>query len=160
MFFCIPILKVSAGSKLTERPFMRHSRFYPILWGILVCMGPAAHAADSAKIGKPVADFSLKSHLGREYSLHDFADRKVVVLAFLGTECPLAKLYGPRLAELAATFGPRGVAFVGMDSNSQDSLRDMAAFARTSGIEFPLLKDLKNAVAAKLGATRTPEDFV
>src|SRR5258708_5905840 len=139
---------------------MRHSRFSRVLWGILVCTTATAHASGADRIGKKVDDFSLKSYLGREYSLRDFADRKVVVVAFLGTECPLAKLYGPRLAELAAHYGPKGVAFVGIDSNSQDSLGEMAAYARTAGIEFPLLKDLKNAVADALGATRTPEVFV
>src|SRR5947209_2690064 len=136
---------------------MRHLRFSLILCDIWVGTGTAAHAADAGKAGKPVDDFSLKSQLGREYSLHDFADRKFVVLAVLGAECPLAKLYGPRLAELAATYGPKGVAFVGIDSNRQDSLGEMAAYARTAGIDFPLLKDLKNAVADKLGARRTPE---
>jgi peroxiredoxin/mono/diheme cytochrome c family protein len=139
---------------------MHRSPFSRILWGLLLCIGSTVHASDADRTGKQINDFSLKSHLGREYSLHDFADRKVVVLAFLGTECPLAKLYGPRLAELAATYGPRGVAFVGIDSNSQDSLREIATYARTSGIDFPLLKDLENAVADKLGATRTPEVFV
>ena len=32
-------------------------------------------------------------------------------LVFFGTECPLAKLYAPRLAELAAKYEPRGVGF-------------------------------------------------
>ena len=139
---------------------MRRLHFSRIPWGLLVCAGLTVHASAADRVGKPVKDFSLKSHLGKEYSLHDFADRNVVVVAFVGTECPLAKLYGPRLAELAAKYGPRGVAFVGIDSNRQDSLSAIAAYARTSGIEFPLLKDLKNAVAGELGATRTPEVFV
>src|SRR5262249_26865273 len=118
---------------------------------------PASRAEDA---DRRINDFSLTSHLGRECSLRDFADRKIVVLAFLGTECPLAKLYGPRLAGLAAKYGDKGVAFVGIDSNRQDSLAEMTAYARACGIEFPLLKDLKSEVADKLGATRTPEVFV
>src|SRR5262249_16874389 len=47
-----------------------------------------------------------------------------------------------------------------IDSNRQDSLAEMTAYARACGIEFPLLKDLKSEVADKLGATRTPEVFV
>ena len=98
------------------------------------------HASATDQIGKQVKDFSLKSHLGKEHSLHDIADPNVVVVAFVGTECPLAKLYGPRLAELASKYGPRGVAFLGFDSSRQDSICEIAAFARTSGIEFPLQK--------------------
>ena len=128
--------------------------------GLLVCASLASGVAAADRIGKPVKDFSLKSHLGKEYSLHDFADHKVVVMAFVGTECPLAKLYGPRLAELAAKYGPRGW----RSSASTRIARTRSVRSPLSpaprGIEFPLLKDLKNAVAGELGATRTPEVFV
>jgi peroxiredoxin/mono/diheme cytochrome c family protein len=139
---------------------MRSWQYSGILLGTLVSVGLAAPTSRAEDIDKRIDEFSLKSHLGREYSLRDFADRKIVVLAFLGTECPLAKLYGPRLAELTAKYCAKGVAFVGIDSNRQDSLREMAAYAQACGIEFPLLRDLKNEVADRLGATRTPEVFV
>ena len=42
---------------------------------------------------------------------------KRVVVAFLGTECPLAKLYAPRLAELAKELPKDKVAFVAIDAN-------------------------------------------
>src|SRR5262249_50544392 len=54
----------------------------------------------------------------------------------------------------------KGVAFVGLDPNSQDSITQLAAFARQHEIEFPLLKDLSNQIADALGAKRTPEVFV
>ena len=37
----------------------------------------------------------------RRTSLADFQDSRAVVVVFLGTECPLATLYAPRLAQLA-----------------------------------------------------------
>ena len=43
------------------------------------------------------------------------------MLAFLGTECPLANIYAPRLAELARGYEKKGVAFFGVDSNEQDA---------------------------------------
>src|SRR5262245_59807186 len=114
---------------------MRSWQFSGILLGALAYAGSAAPASRAEGVDKRIDDFSLKSHAGREYSLRDFADRKVVVLAFVGTECPLAKLYGPRLAELTAKYGAKGVAFVGIDSNRQDSVSEMAAYARACGIE-------------------------
>ena len=42
---------------------------------------------------------------------------KLVVVAFMRTECPLAGLYAPRLAELARTYEKKGVAFFGVDSD-------------------------------------------
>ena len=42
------------------------------------------------------------------------------VLAFLGSECPLAKLYGSKLQSLHQIYQPRGVGFVAVFSNLQD----------------------------------------
>ena len=65
-----------------------------------------------------------------------------------------------RVQKLADQFGPKGVAFVGVSSNVQDSLAELAAHARTHEITFPILKDLGNKVADQFGATRTPQVFV
>ena len=118
-----------------------------------------AWGADDPAIGKRLDDFSLRDFHGNVHTLAQYADKKVVVLAFLGTECPLAKLYGPRLGELAREFGPQGVVVLGIDANAQDSLTELAAFADTHKVEYPLLKDVGNALADQLGA-RTPEVFV
>src|SRR5947208_6612067 len=79
-------------------------------------------AADEAKspLGRKIAGFTLQDPRGKEYRLDDFKEQKLVVVAFLGTECPLAKTYGARLAKLAAQYESKGVAFVGLDANAQD----------------------------------------
>jgi peroxiredoxin len=116
--------------------------------------------AAASQVGRPICDFTLRDFRGKEVSLRDFKDRKLVVVAFLGVECPLAKLYGPRLASLAKTYAPQGVAFIAINSNQQDSITELAHYARTHQIEFPLLKDPGNVVADQFGAERTPEVFV
>src|SRR5262245_41881310 len=85
-----------------------------------------ARANSAGRVGMKIEDFTLKSQFGKEYALHDFADKDVLVAVFLGTECPLAKLYAPRLAELAKKFDGKPVAFVGIDSNRQDSIQEIA----------------------------------
>ena len=97
---------------------------------------------------------------GRNRSLDELADKPLVVVAFLGTECPLARQYAPRLQELSEAYAENGVAFVGIDANKQDSLSDLSAFAQQQGIKFPLLKDRDQAVADQFGAVRNPEVFV
>src|SRR4029077_7043056 len=96
---------------------------------------------------------------GKAHSLGDYKD-KVVAVAFLGTECPLAKTYAPRLKALAAEFEKQGVVFLGIDSNQQDSLPEIGAFARVHELPFPVLKDNNNEIADRFGAVRTPEVFV
>src|SRR5262249_13972528 len=110
-------------------------------------------------LGKKVADFKLRDYRGVERSLSEVADRKLVVVVFMGCECPVAKLYGPRLAELARDFEPKEVAFLGLNSNQQDSITAIAHYAKSSGIAFPILKDVGNVVADQFGAVRTPEVF-
>jgi hypothetical protein len=61
---------------------------------------------------------------------------------------------------MAREFGPKGVAFLGIDANEQDGITQIAHLAREHHIEFPILKDVGNAVADQLGAQRTPEVFV
>ena len=119
----------------------------------------ASWAADDL-IGRKIADFRLQDIKGGWHELKDVDASKVVVVAFLGTECPLAKLYGPRLAEMARTYADKGVTFLAIDSNRQDSITELTHYAREHGIEFPILKDVGNVVADKFGALRTPEIFV
>jgi peroxiredoxin/mono/diheme cytochrome c family protein len=125
------------------------------------CLAQVALAAENnGSVGKKVENLSLADFRGKNHSLSDYGDSKLVVLAFVGVECPLCKMYGPRLEELSKEYGPKGVTFLGVDSNRQDSLTEMAAYARQHGIEFPLLKDLNNTIADAVGAERTPEVLV
>jgi peroxiredoxin len=116
--------------------------------------------AEDALLGKRVEDFSLRDFHGNMHTLAQYADQKAVVLAVLGTECPLAKLYAPRLSDLSREFADRGVVFLGLDANSHDTPTKLSRFAQTYKVEFPLLKDAGNIVVDRLGATRTPEIFL
>ena len=116
----------------------------------------AAAPADRSPIGSQISDFELHDYLGATRRLDEWAGKKIVVVVFLGTECPIAKLIGPRLAELAARYEDKGVAFVGIDSNAQDSLSDIAHYANEHKITFPILKDPSNVVADQFGADARP----
>jgi peroxiredoxin len=121
---------------------------------------PPPQARQKPRPPGPIGDFSLADYHGKTYSLVDFKDKPILVVAFVGSECPLAKLYGPRLEELAKEYGPRGVAFLGIDPNAQDGVTQIAAYARQHGITFPILKDLNNLASDRFTARRTPEVFV
>lgn len=97
------------------------------------------------QLGRHIADFRLKDFLGAEHSLSGLADREVVVVVFLGAECPLAKQYGPRLQSLWQKYQARGVAVIGINSNQQDTPTELGHYARQHGISFPLLKDADSA---------------
>ena len=130
-------------------------------WSIaVVLLFGAAGRAEESNVNRRIENFSLRDYRGKLHSLDEFKEARLVIVAFVGTECPLAKLYAPRLQELYRKYKDRGVAFVAVDANRQDSITELAAFARTHGIEFPVLKDPGNEVADIFGAQRTPEVFV
>ncbi len=128
----------------------------PVLF-MTILTGSADEASPDAR---KVAGFKLQDHRGAWHSLDDLKENPFVVVAFLGTECPLAQQYAPRLVELAKEFHQGKVAFLAIDSNVQDSLTDLERYALAHKLPFPLLKDLGNVVADQFGAQRTPEIFV
>ncbi|MEQ8789053.1 MAG: redoxin domain-containing protein [Pirellulaceae bacterium] len=114
----------------------------------------------ASPIGRKIEDFQLSDFRGREWSLSQLHDKKVVVVLFLGTECPLVRLYAPKLVKLSKEYAERGAALIAVNSNCQDSITEMDHFARVHKVDFPLLKDPGNVVADRFAAQRTPEVFV
>ena len=64
------------------------------------------------------------------------------------------------MQELHEEFAAKNVAFVAVNSNTQDSITEIGAYVAKAGITFTMLKDVGNKVADHLGAERTPEVFV
>lgn len=118
----------------------------------------AQEAVDAAP--RPIADFTATDTHGRPFQLSSHAEAPAVVVVFLGTECPLARLYLPRLAELNRQFNRQGVILVGIDANVQDTSEELLALAQEFKLDFPLCKDTDQRVAEWLAAERTPEAFV
>ncbi len=120
----------------------------------------ASERSEASALGSVIEDFELRDYYGQPRRLADFGDRPMVVVAFLGIDCPLVKHYARRLGELANEYEPLGVQFIGINSNRQDSIGSLASFARQYQLSFPILKDPDQAIADRFGATRTPEVFV
>ena len=121
---------------------------------------PAPANPGAQQPGRQIADFALSDTKNIEHRLSGLADKPLVVVAFVGVECPLVQLYTGRLVALREKLASRGVAFVAIDSNRQDDLREVEHYARTYEIPFPVLRDPAGEVAEAFGATRTPEVFV
>lgn len=131
------------------------------LWGVGSLTGSLLLSADEAA---PEAVQSMSFQLpsvtdGAAISIEP-DKASVTVICFLGTDCPLVKLYAPRLSGMANEFKDRQVRFFGVNSNRQDTLDDMKGFLTESELSFPLVRDEANVVADMFGAARTPEVFV
>ncbi|MGH9677060.1 MAG: redoxin domain-containing protein, partial [Candidatus Acidiferrum sp.] len=113
-------------------------------------------------VGSRLADWTLpRADTGKPWSLAaDGREAKVVVVAFIGTECPVSNAYAPALSALSREFGPKGVLFVGVYSNRQDDAAAVAHHAKEFSIPFIVLKDEGAVLADRFAAKRTPEVFV
>jgi peroxiredoxin len=121
---------------------------------------PAPPASADHTLGRRLPSLRCQDLNGAEHELSEWSDQPVLVMVFVGTECPLVRLYLPRLAEIVERYGSRGVAIIGLDANRQDTPVELDEFAREFRISFPLLIDRDNRIADACGATRTPEVFV
>ncbi len=86
------------------------------------------------------------------------AGTKAVVVAVLSFKCPLARDYFEPLSAVAAEYGPKGVAVVGVVPN--ETPEEVARQAAEFKAAFPVFADRGLAAADALKATHTPEVFV
>lgn len=126
----------------------------------LLVLKPGWPRDASRVVGEQLADFTLRDLDGRALHLADFRDKKVLVLVYLGIDCPVGNLYVPRLLKLNARYRDRGVAFVGVNANAHESAKEIAAHVQEYGIDFPVLRDERNVLADRLRVERTCEAIV
>ena len=126
---------------------------------VVATLAGSAAAAPIA-IGDKLAPFTLKDAAGKDLNLASLAGKKAVVLAFIATQCPVSNAYNERMAAFAKEYEAKGVAFVGINANKQESSAEIVEHAKTHGFSFPILKDDGNKKADDLGAQVTPETYV
>ena len=117
------------------------------------------------RIGDSAPGFRLPGVDGKDHSLEDFRDKKVVIAMFSCNHCPTVKAYEGRFVELQRDYKDKGVALIAINPNDdknypEDSFDNMKIRAKERGFNFPYLRDESQKVARAYGAERTPEVFV
>jgi mono/diheme cytochrome c family protein/peroxiredoxin len=131
-----------------------------ILLLLILCLGTVvAQKSDQRKeTPKRIAPFRLiDPRTDRTIDLAAWKESKAIVVVFLGTECLINNDYLPELNRLHSAYADRGVRFVGINANRQDTPTRVAEHARRHAITFPVVKDPGNKVADLFEARRTPE---
>ena len=128
------------------------------LAGILLASPIAVRAL---KVGALAPDFEMTTIEGRRFSLAEAQKTHTgVVVLFLSTICPYSNYYNDLIRDLAADFGKRGIAFVGINSGAMESADEARTHAREHGHTFDIIKDPASRIADLLDARRTPEVFL
>ena len=121
-----------------------------------------ASTTETATVAMPatVDNFMLVDQNMEAHELYRLADAKAVVIITHGNGCPIVRNMGPSLKALEAAYAGKGVEFLMLNSNLQDSREAVAKEAREFGVTMPILMDPHQLVGESLGVTRTAEIFV
>jgi peroxiredoxin len=116
-------------------------------------------------IGSAAPNFSLRATDGKTYSLKYFADAKILIVFFTCNHCPYVTGSDEVTRQTAKSFEPRGVKFVGINSNSpntypEDSFDNMVKRMKEQKFPWTYLYDDTQDIARAYGALRTPHFFV
>jgi len=121
--------------------------------------------AFTLQLGEKAPDFNLPATDGRNYSLSDFANAKVLVVFFTCNHCPYVIGSDDSTAATVRKYKPKGVEFVGINSNSvkthaNDSFEHMVQRMKEHKFPWLYLYDKTQEVALAYGALRTPHFYV
>jgi len=125
----------------------------------------ATESSQTLKSGSQAPDFSLPGADGKNYSLSQFSEASAAVVIFMCNHCPFVLAKIDDMNKLYASYRPRNVAFIGINSNSNpdypdDSFDKMKEFVQEKQIKFPYLFDETQNVAKAYGAVCTPDPFI
>ncbi len=121
--------------------------------------------AFTLKVGDAAPDFALPATDGKSYGLADFAKAKVLVVFFTCNHCPFVTGSDEATRATALRVKNQGVAFIGINSNSQnthpdDDFAHMVERMKTQRFPWAYARDISQATARAYGALRTPHFFV
>jgi len=117
------------------------------------------------EIGARAPTFALPGTDGKTWRLDDFQASKVLVVFFTCNHCPYVLGSDETTRKTVEKFAPRGVSFVGINANSEQTHQDddfPHMVERMNEKKFPwhYLRDQSQATARAYGALRTPHFFV
>lgn len=127
------------------------------------------------ELGAPAPSFSLPGVDGRNYSLDDFRQPKVLMILFTGTHCPVSHGIEKRLQTLVDDMKGRDFGIVAINPNHssglspdelgytayEETFADSKRYARDLGWTFPFLYDGDTQTTAKTyGCLATPHVFI
>jgi peroxiredoxin len=127
-----------------------------------MAMPASAPTNDNGGVPTPekIKDFTLTDQNGKSHELYAMKDAKAVVLIWQGVGCPIVQQMTPGIKEAADKYGPKGVQFMMINSNIQDTPEMIKQEAESFDIKMPVLKDADQKVGLDVGVQRTAEVVV
>lgn len=134
-------------------------------FGIVAAVGvPPADAAENEaapSVQRLDASLKLLDAAGNIHSIQPRVADETRVFVFLMGECPVSSAYVPELNRLWPEWKKTGtVSLTGVWADADSTPAQVAEFAKTHEIEFPILLDRDQQLGRLLQPTHVPEAFV
>lgn len=97
---------------------------------------------------------------GKVRQWSDLRGHKAVVLITLSSRCPAVPRYAPRLNRLYETYSKRGVAFIGLYPEMDETPDKVRDHVQRMGFRFPIVLEGASELARAVQATHVPQAFV
>ncbi len=135
-------------------------KYLPIFSLLLVSIFVIGACFKPTQMPIVIDNFTLQDYNGNNHSLSDYKDSVATVILFIATECPVSNAYNERMENIFIEYGPKGFAFLGINSNKAEFVDRIKEHAEDNSLTFPILKDEKNVIADMFEASVTPEAYV
>ena len=117
------------------------------------------------ELGATAPDFSVTGTDGKNYSLADFESASTLVVFFTCNHCPFVVGSDEVTRATAEKFQDKGVAFIGINSNSEktnptDDFDQMVSRMKEHNFPWIYARDGSQEAAQAYGALRTPHFYV
>ena len=117
------------------------------------------------ELGTTAPDFSVVGTDGQTYTLANFAEAATLVVFFTCNHCPFVVGSDELTRATAEKFQDKGVAFIGINSNSEktnptDDFDQMVSRMKEHNFPWIYARDASQEVALAYGALRTPHFYV
>ncbi len=117
------------------------------------------------ELGATAPDFSVAGTDGKNYSLADFESASTLVVFFTCNHCPFVVGSDEVTRATAEKFQDKGVAFIGINSNSEktnptDDFDQMVSRMKEHNFPWVYARDASQEIAQAYGALRTPHFYV
>jgi len=109
-------------------------------------------------VGDKVENFSLANIDGKLISLDSYENAIGYVVIFTCNNCPYAKAYQKRIAELHNEYAPKGIPVIAINPN--DSKEKIKQRSKEKNYPFAYLHDETQEVTRAYGASKTPHVFI
>lgn len=107
-----------------------------------------------------VPNFRLKNLDNRVVSFQSLKGETFTVIDFWATWCKPCIKSIPKLVEMSDEFESKGVNFVGISVDGPRNLAKVKPFARSLGVEYPILLDVNSDIMARLRVRAVPSMLI